>query len=73
MNTHRKNRNIVLKFLVQADCQYFKCKWLSKKITELTTRQIGNGLRVLRKEGYITKYNPTLVWKITEKLEKLRE
>ena len=69
---NRKNRGIVLNFLIQSDCHYFKCKGLAKKITDLNTRQVSNGLQYLRKEGYIEKHNLSGTWRITDKMEELR-
>lgn len=63
----KRNKQIVLDYMLKSDGAFFKCKTLSKNIKDLTPAQISNGLRALHEEGYIKYYNQSQIWVRSEK------
>ena len=72
--TLQHNRDIVLDAILHCKKEIFKGKLIQKMIGEkLTRRQVGNGIKTLKQEGYLKRYNDSDTWVGTEKLQKLKE
>jgi len=70
--TSRKYGSTVLKFLIKSDYCFFTARLLAKKIDFLNAWQVSFGLRVLEKDGYVSKWSTGKTWEALEKLKKLR-
>ena len=62
----KRNKEIVLNYMLKSDSTFFKRKAMSKHIKELTPAQISNGLMALREEGLIERYNKSQTWVLKE-------
>jgi len=74
IRTQKNNRDVVLEHIIHLRKEIFKGKALQKLIgTEISRRQIANGIRTLNREGYVERYNDSETWTGTEKLKRLKK
>jgi hypothetical protein len=63
----RRNKEIVLDYMLKSGDAFFKCRILSRNIKELSPAQVANGLRALHEEGIIEQFNNSYTWVLTKR------